>query len=49
MMRFLVARAVNPPISLIDGLRSWRQIANSLREPPRKRRYQQDKLNRFLC
>ena len=27
MMRFLVARAVNPQLSLLDGLRDWNGIA----------------------
>jgi hypothetical protein len=49
MMRFLVARAVNPQLSLLDGLRDWNGIAAALREPPRKRRrYQGDDLERFL-
>jgi hypothetical protein len=43
MMRFLVARAVNPQLSLLDGLRDWNGIAAALREPPRqRRRYQGD-------
>lgn len=49
MMRFLVARAVNPQLSLLEGLRGWNDIAASLREPPRKRRrYQGDDLDQFL-
>ncbi len=49
MMRFLVAHAVNPQMSLLDGLRDWNSIAASLREPPRKRRrYQGDALEAFL-
>ena len=48
MMRFLLARAVNPQVSLLDGLRSWNQIATALREPPRRRRYQHDDLEQFL-
>jgi hypothetical protein len=49
MMRFLVARAVNPPLSLLDGLRDWNGTAAALREPPRKRRrYQGDNLEQFL-
>ena len=49
MMRFLIARAVNPQLSLLDGLRNWNDIATALREPPRKRRrYQSDDLERFL-
>ena len=48
MMRFLLARAVNPQVSLFDGLRSWNQIATALREPPRRRRYQHDDLEQFL-
>ena len=49
MMRFLLARAVNPQVSLLEGLRRWNQIATALREPPRKRRsYQHDDLDQFL-
>jgi hypothetical protein len=49
MMRFLVARAVNPQIGLLDGLRTWNGIAAALREPPRKRRrYQGDDLEQLL-
>ena len=49
MMRFLVAHAVNPQMSLLDGLRDWNSIAASLREPPRKRRrYQGEALETFL-
>jgi len=49
MMRFLVARAVNPQLSLHEGLRNWNGIAAALREPTRKRRrYQGDDLERFL-
>lgn len=49
MMRFLVARAVNPQLSLLDGLRDWNGIAAALREPPRKRRrYQADDLEQLL-
>jgi len=48
-MRFLIARAINPHIDLLAGLRNWNQIASSLREPPRKRRgYQLDDLDQFL-
>jgi hypothetical protein len=49
MMRFLLARAVNPSVSLLEGLRAWNPIALALREPPRKcRRYQGDDLDQFL-
>lgn len=49
MMRFLVARAANPNIPLLNSLRNWNVIAAALREPPRKRRqYQTDNLERFL-
>lgn len=49
MMRFLVARAVNPKLSLLDGLRDWNGIATALREPPRKcRRYQEDDMEQFF-
>jgi hypothetical protein len=48
MMRFLLARAVNPSVNLLEGLRTWNHIARALREPPRKRRYQHDNLDQFL-
>jgi hypothetical protein len=48
MMRFLLARAVNPQLTLLDGLRNWNQVATGLRERPRKRRYQHDDLEQFL-
>jgi hypothetical protein len=49
MMRFFVARAVNPHLSLLEGLRDWNGIAAALREPPRKRRrYQGDDLEQFV-
>jgi hypothetical protein len=48
MMRFLLARAVNPPVSLLEGLRKWNLMALALREAPRKRRYQHDDLDQFL-
>jgi hypothetical protein len=48
MMRFLLARAVNPSVSLLEGLRAWNPIALALREQPRKRRYQHDNLEQFL-
>jgi hypothetical protein len=49
MMRFLVARAINPQLNLLEGLREWNSIAAALREPPRKRRrYQSDDWDRFL-
>jgi hypothetical protein len=44
-MRFLLARAVNPQISLLDGLRNWNPIATALREAPRRRKYQHDNLD----
>jgi hypothetical protein len=47
-MRFLLARAVNPQVSLIEGLRKWNLIATALREAPRRRRYQHDDLDQFL-
>jgi hypothetical protein len=48
MMRFLVARAVNPQLNLLEGLRRWNGIADALRESPRKRRrYQGDDWDRF--
>jgi len=49
MMRFLLARAVNPPISLAEGLRTWNRSAHDLRQPPRKRSYQADGVDAFLC
>jgi hypothetical protein len=48
MMRFLLARAVNPQISLLDGLRNWNHVASGLREGQRKRRYQHDNLDQLL-
>jgi hypothetical protein len=48
-MRCLLARAVNPYLTLRNGLRNWNGIAQALREPPRRRRkYQEDDLERFL-
>jgi hypothetical protein len=48
-MRFLLARAVNPHVSLLEGLRKWNLMACALREAPRKRRrYQHDDLDCFL-
>jgi hypothetical protein len=47
-MRFLLARAVNPPLSLVDGLQTWNDIARVLRERPRRRQYQHDKISQFL-
>jgi hypothetical protein len=50
MMRYLVARAVNPPTTLLDGLRDWNGLAAALREPPRKRRrYQADARTTLLA
>ena len=43
MMHFLLNRAAQPTLSLIDGLRSWGDISNRLRERPRKRAYQREK------
>jgi hypothetical protein len=48
MMRFLLARAVNPHFSLLDGLRNWNHVASGLREGRRKRRYQHDDLGELL-
>jgi len=49
MMRFLLARAVNPTTTLRGGLRDWNKLAAALREPPRKRRrYQADARDAFL-
>jgi hypothetical protein len=42
MMHFLLNRAVQPALSLLDGLRSWNEISDRLRERPRKRAYQRD-------
>lgn len=47
-MRFMLARAVNPPVSLLEGLRMWNPMALALREAPRRRHYQHDKLDQFL-
>lgn len=49
MMRFLLARAVNPPIALAEGWRPWSRIAHDLRQPPRKRSYQAGGVDAFLC
>lgn len=43
MMHFLLNRAVQPTLSLLDGLRSWNEISDKLRERPRKRTYQRKK------
>lgn len=49
MMRFLLARAVNPSTTLLEGLCDWNKFAAALREPPRKRRrYQADSWDAFL-
>ena len=47
-MRSLLARAVNPDLRLPDALCDWNRIASSLRERPRKRRYQHEQLNELL-
>jgi len=47
-MRFLLARAVNPVISLVEGLRTWNDIARTLRECRRRRQYQNDRISQFL-
>jgi hypothetical protein len=47
-MRSLLARAVNPDLSLPDALHDWNSIASSLRERPRKRRYQHEQLDDLL-
>jgi hypothetical protein len=47
-MRFLLARAVNPEASLLEGLRNWNALAAALRERPRRRRYQADTWDEFL-
>lgn len=43
MMHFILNRAIQPALSLIDSLRSWDEIADRLRERPRKRAYQRKK------
>jgi hypothetical protein len=43
MMHFLLNRAIQPTLSLVDGLRTWGQISTRLREPPRHREYQREK------
>jgi hypothetical protein len=43
MMHFLLNRAIQPALSLLDGLRSWNEISNRLRERPRVRAYQRGK------
>ena len=42
-MHFLLNRAVQPSLSLVDGLRSWDDISDKLRERPRRRKYQREK------
>ena len=42
VMHFLLSRAVNPDLKLHECLARWNEIAASLREPPRKRKYQMD-------
>ena len=49
MMRFLLSRAVNPAISLVEALKTWNSIARSLRESTRKRSYQADRIAGLLC
>ena len=44
MMHFLLNRAVQPSLSLMDGLRAWGAINNRLPELPRQRAYQREKL-----
>ena len=40
-MHMLLSKACNPPLSLHKCMHDWRDIADKLREPPRrKRRYQ---------
>lgn len=41
-MRMLLSKACNPPLSLSASLKQWRDIAQKLREPPRKRTYQSE-------
>lgn len=47
-MRSMLARAVNPTISLLDGLRNWNDIARALRARQRRRQYQNDRSWQFL-
>lgn len=47
-MRHLLMQAVNPVLSLLDSLKRWKEIAASLREPPRRRTYQQDDLREMI-
>jgi hypothetical protein len=39
----LLNKAVQPALSLIEGLKRWDEISDWLREPPRKREYQRKK------
>ena len=39
-MHMLLSKACNPPLSLRRCMQDWHDIADKLREPPRKRRYQ---------
>lgn len=45
MFRMVIA----PKIPLAQVLRGWRNIAWGLSEPPRKRRYQVEKLKSWDC
>src|SRR5260364_11593 len=40
-MHFFLHLAIQPALSLLDSLRQWQHISLRLREPPRKRLYQQ--------
>ncbi len=39
-MHMLLRNACTPPLSLRRCMHGWHDIADKLREPPRKRRYQ---------
>lgn len=49
-MRRWLAGIINPVIRLLERLRQWNPMAHALCEPSRKRRrYQHDSWNSFLC
>lgn len=44
----LVRQAVNPPIAISECIGQWRYIANTLAEPPRRRKSQARQLARAI-
>jgi hypothetical protein len=47
-MRHLLSHAVNPALGLQKTVANWRQISMDLREPPRRRLLQTQKLRAML-